>query len=34
MLLCKGGVTAKERIPASGILLKIKPDSNDKINQK
>jgi hypothetical protein len=33
MLLCKGEVTAKG-VPASGIFLKIKPDSNDEMNQK
>jgi hypothetical protein len=33
MLLCKGEVTAKER---TGLrhFLKIKPDSNDEMNQK
>jgi hypothetical protein len=33
MLLCKGEVTAKER---TGLrhFYKIKPDSNDKMNQK
>jgi hypothetical protein len=33
MVLCTGEVTAKERT-ASDICLKIKPDSNDKMNKK
>jgi hypothetical protein len=34
MLLCKGEVKAKERTGLRHFFLKIKPDSNDEMNQK